>query len=130
MPSSQDQGFFAAQNDFSLIVARTAGKGRSLVIEELREAALVEKSAVEEALQAVFPGGPGEISAAALRPAEQLRLANADEGRRMATPAAVQKFAREAAEFAALQPGLFAVAPAKDGAGSPWLLAATAATAH
>lgn len=130
MPSSQDQGFFAAQNDFSLIVARTAGKGRALVIEELREAALVEKAAIDEALQAVFPSGAGEIAAAALRPAEQLRLANADEGRRLNTLPAVQKFARESAEFAALQPGFFAVASAKEGAGSPWLLAATAAAAH
>lgn len=130
MSTSPDPAFFAAQNDFSLIVARTTGKGRALVIEELREAALVEKPAVDEALQAVFPAGPGEISAAALRTAEQLRLANADEGRKLATPAAVQKFAREAAEFAALQPGFFAVAPAKEGAGSPWLLAATAAAAH
>jgi TonB family protein len=130
MSTSQDPAFFATQNDFSLIVARTAGKGRALVIEELKEAALVEKAAVDEALQAVFPSGPGEISAAALRTTEQLRLANADEGRRAATPAAVQKFAREAAEFAALQPGFFAVSPAKEGAGSPWLLAATAAAAH
>lgn len=101
-----------------------------MVIEELKEAALVEKPAVDEALQAVFPSGPGEISAAALRTTEQLRLANADEGRKLGTPAAVQKFAREAAEFAALQPGFFAVSPAKEGAGSPWLLAATAAAAH
>jgi TonB family protein len=130
MPSSQDQGFFAEQNDFSLLVARTVGKGRALVIEELREAALVEKSAIDEALQAVFPSGPGDIAAAAIRPTEQLRLANAEEGRRLATPAAVQKFARESAEFAALQPGFFALAPAREGAGSPWLLAATAAGAH
>ncbi|MEO6568065.1 MAG: TonB family protein [Opitutaceae bacterium] len=130
MSSSQDPAFFAAQNDFSLIVARTAGKGRALVIQELREVALVDKAAIEEAMRAVFPSGAGAITAAALRPAEQLRLANADEGRRIATPAAVQKFARESAEFASLQPGLFAVAPAKEGAGSPWLLAATAAAAH
>jgi hypothetical protein len=130
MPTSPDQGFFAEQNDFSLIVARTAGKGRAVVIEELREAALVEKSAIDEALQAVFPSGPGEIAAAAIRPTEQLRLANADEGRRLATPQAVQKFAKESAELAALQPGFFAVAAAREGAGSPWLLAAAAADAH
>ncbi|MEO7798147.1 MAG: PEGA domain-containing protein, partial [Opitutaceae bacterium] len=130
MPSSQDPAFFAARNDFSLIIARTAGKGRALVIEELREAALVEKAAIEEAMKAVFLSAAGAISAAALRPVEQLRLATADEGRRMATPAAVQKFARESAEFAPVQPGLFAVSPAKEGAGSPWLLAATSTAAH
>src|SRR3954469_7568586 len=120
MPPSQDPALFAAQNDCSLIIARTSGKGRALVIEELREGALTEKNAVEEALRAVFPSGPGAISAAALRPAEQLRLATLDEAKRLASPAAVQKFAREAAEFAALQPGFFAVTSAKEGASAPW----------
>src|SRR5215216_260990 len=125
MPPSQDPAFFAAQNDSSLIIARTSGKGRTVVVEDLREAALTEKTAVEEALRAMFPSGSGTLAAAALRPVEQLRLATADEGKRLANPAAVQKFAREAAEFAGLQAGFFAVAPAKEGAGAPWLLAAT-----
>src|SRR5688572_1122160 len=131
MPSSQDPVFFAAQNDCSLIVARVTGKGRTVVLEELREAPRTEKTAVEESLRAVFTSGPGAIAAAAIRPLEQLHLANPDEAKRITTPAGVQKFARESAEFSTLQRGLFAVAPAKEGgAGAPWLLAATAAADH
>src|ERR1041385_1812646 len=130
MPSSQDQGFFAEQNDFSLIIARTTAKGRGPVIEELVEAPLVEKSAIEDAVKAIFPQGVGPLTAVAIRPSEDLHLATADEGKRFTTPAAVQKFGKDSVELAPFIPGFFAVTSARDGAGAPWLLAATTTAAH
>src|ERR1051326_1082661 len=130
MPSSQDQGFFVEHNDFSVILARTTAKGRGPVIEELVEAPLVEKSAVEEAVKAIFPQGVVPLTAAAIRPSEDLHLATTDEGKRFTTPAAVQKFGKDSVELAPFIPGFFVVTAARDGAGAPWLLAATTTAAH
>lgn len=129
MSPSQDSGLFVARNDLSLILARTSGKGRSLVIEDLRETPLVEKATLEESIKSVRAEFAGEISAA-IRLPELLRLANADEAKRFTTSGAVQKFARELPAFSSVQPGMFAVTSAKEGAGAPWLLAATANSAH
>jgi hypothetical protein len=55
MPSPQDKGYFLEFNESFLLAARTVSSGRPLVIEELREASLDNKSAVDQALSAVFP---------------------------------------------------------------------------
>ncbi len=59
MPSPQDKGYFLELNESFLLAARTVTAGRPTVIEDIREASLDNKTAVSQALSAVFPAaGP------------------------------------------------------------------------
>ena len=55
MPSPQDKGYFLELNESFLVAARTVTPGRPAVIEDIREASLDNKTAVSQALSAVFP---------------------------------------------------------------------------
>ena len=55
MPSPQDKGYFLELNESFLLAARTVTPGRPMVIEDIREASLDNKTAVNQALSAVFP---------------------------------------------------------------------------
>jgi TonB family protein len=59
MPSPQDKGYYLELNESFLLAARTVTAGRPTVIEDIREASLDNKTAVSQALSAVFPAaGP------------------------------------------------------------------------
>ena len=76
MPSPQDKGYFLELNESFLLAARTVSSGRPLVIEELKEASLDNKPAVDQALSAVFPaaGAPTPNVICSLRPRNRFFL--------------------------------------------------------
>jgi TonB family protein len=76
MPSSQSKGYFLELNDSFLLVARTVTPGRPTVIEEMREASLDNKTAVSQALEAVFPAsGPATLGVVcSVRPRDRFFL--------------------------------------------------------
>ena len=55
MPSPQEKGYFLELNETFLLAARTVTPGRPTVIEDIREASVDNKTAVSQALSAVFP---------------------------------------------------------------------------
>src|SRR5688572_22137865 len=117
MPLRPDQGFFIEHTPFSLLLARTSGTGRNRMIEELREITLTDKAKTEAPIRTTFPEGNTPLAVASIRPHGELHLATVDEAKRHTTPAAVQKFGRDSTAFAALVPGFFATAAAREGAG-------------
>lgn len=129
---SDDSLYLLEQTDFSLRLARCAGRRHPVRIEDAREVPIGDSDALAEAVRAVFPNtGTGVVCALRPKP-RHLHLANSEEAKRHATLAGVANFVRSPA-LAASSPGWYAVVQAADGAtpaGKPWLLATSSADAH
>ncbi|HTQ31404.1 MAG TPA: hypothetical protein VMI53_09350, partial [Opitutaceae bacterium] len=50
-----DKGYFVELNDFSVLLARCSSLRAPFVIEDIREVAVDNKAALEEAVHEVFP---------------------------------------------------------------------------
>ncbi|HZP61220.1 MAG TPA: PEGA domain-containing protein [Opitutaceae bacterium] len=126
-----DKGYFVELNDFSVLLARCSSLRAPFVIEDIREVAVDNKAAVEEAIQGVFPdtaGGTARVLAA-LRPKQRrLYLSSEEEAKKFPSLAALPGMLMEPS-LASISPCEYTAVNARDGLtisgqGVPWILAA------
>jgi len=131
MPSPQDKGYFLELNESFLLAARTVTPGRPTVIEDLREASLDNKTAVSQALSAVFPtAGPATLGVVcSVRPRDRFFLLASEKETPKASSLAALRTLVGSSAFAASGPSELVGVDARTGlplegkSGGRWFMA-------